>query len=208
LYEVEGAQLLFPRDADAGGTWIALKDRGSAAVLLNGAFKNHVSQPPYKKSRGLVLPSMLAAEDPAGHFMRTDFSGIEPFTIILLREQRLFECRWDGEQRYLIALDASSLYIWSSATLYDEPVRTQREIWFNCWAGQNTKPSVSDVLRFHYTGGDEDQHNGICMHRPGLHGTVSITAIVLTGEMATMHYHDLNDGSIHTMNKEAASLAT
>ncbi len=207
-FEVDGTQLLYPRDAEGGGTWIAVKEGANAAVLLNGAFKRHLSQPPYKKSRGLVLTSMLAATDAAAYFIRTDFTGIEPFTVILVQEKQLFECRWDGTRRYFISLDASVLHIWSSATLYDEPARIKRENWFRQWSRQHTKPLVSDVIKFHYTGGDGDQHNDICMHRPGLHDTVSITAIALTGSTATMHYHDLKAGSNYTVSTNTESLAT
>ena len=37
-YVINGNTLVYPRDADAGGTWIAMNENGNAAVLLNGAF--------------------------------------------------------------------------------------------------------------------------------------------------------------------------
>ena len=54
-FETGSGILLFPKDADANGTWIAAHDRGESVVLLNGAFESHVSNPPYERSRGLVL---------------------------------------------------------------------------------------------------------------------------------------------------------
>ena len=42
-YTVAGARMIFPRDGEAGGTWIVLKENGDAAVLLNGAFLHHLS---------------------------------------------------------------------------------------------------------------------------------------------------------------------
>jgi len=51
-YEYNELKFVFPKDADAGGTWIAVKENGDAAVLLNGAFINHIAEPPYRKSRG------------------------------------------------------------------------------------------------------------------------------------------------------------
>ena len=50
-----GYELIYPKDADAGGTWIATKNTGEAIVLLNGGFYKHKSNPPYKKSRGIIL---------------------------------------------------------------------------------------------------------------------------------------------------------
>jgi uncharacterized protein with NRDE domain len=51
----EGQELIYPKDAEAGGSWIALKSAGDAAVLLNGAFAKHQLQPAYRRSRGLVF---------------------------------------------------------------------------------------------------------------------------------------------------------
>ncbi len=70
MYQREEAMLLYPKDADAGGTWIALLDNLNAAVLLNGAFENHQPQPPYKRSRGLILIDILAAPSPLEHFVQ------------------------------------------------------------------------------------------------------------------------------------------
>ncbi|MGL1516781.1 NRDE family protein, partial [Vibrio parahaemolyticus] len=45
----------FPKDPDGGGTWIALKENGDVAILLNGAFENHIPAYPYRRSRGLIF---------------------------------------------------------------------------------------------------------------------------------------------------------
>jgi Transport and Golgi organisation 2 len=39
--DVNGRQLLYPKDIEGGGSWITLKDNGDAAVLLNGAIVPH-----------------------------------------------------------------------------------------------------------------------------------------------------------------------
>ena len=57
-------KIIFPKDAKAGGTWFAAADTGVIAVLLNGAFKKHIAQPPYRKSRGLILLEIMQ-----GHFL-------------------------------------------------------------------------------------------------------------------------------------------
>jgi hypothetical protein len=36
-------RITYPKDADAGGTWIAKHENGNAVVLLNGGFKNTYS---------------------------------------------------------------------------------------------------------------------------------------------------------------------
>ena len=47
--------ILFPKDSEAGGTWVATHENGNAMVLLNGAFVKHQHNPPYRKSRGLIF---------------------------------------------------------------------------------------------------------------------------------------------------------
>lgn len=37
--------LVYPQNNDTGGTWIGYNGKGVAAVLLNGAFENHVKKP-------------------------------------------------------------------------------------------------------------------------------------------------------------------
>src|SRR3954465_10304679 len=63
-YYRKGAKLLFPKDPDAGGTWIALHENGNAVVLLNGAFEKHKPNPPYLRSRGIVMLDIIAEARP------------------------------------------------------------------------------------------------------------------------------------------------
>jgi uncharacterized protein with NRDE domain len=41
IYTDAKISLLYPRDVDKKGTWIAVKNNGDLAVLLNGAFVKH-----------------------------------------------------------------------------------------------------------------------------------------------------------------------
>jgi Transport and Golgi organisation 2 len=205
IYKVATADLLFPKDADAGGTWIALKDAATAAVLLNGGFVSHEPAPPYRRSRGLVLLDILAAADPAVCFTEIDLDRIEPFTLILLQQFNLFECRWDGHKKYKRLLDAQQNYIWSSATLYDESTQQRRINWFTKWQQAYPHPSREDILHFHRFAGDGDLQNDVQMNRAGQLLTVSVTAMHLTGEGASMHYHDLKDGSVFSHQMDITS---
>ena len=197
IYQLKEARLLFPKDAGAGGTWIAIKDNSNAAVLLNGAFISHPSQPPYKRSRGLILIDILAAPDPATCFSQITLEAIEPFTLILFQDFALYECRWDGSKKYNKQLNTGQNHIWSSATLYDETVQSKRKEWFVKWLSENPRPSLPDIFHFHQFAGDGDEQNDIRMNRDGQLFTVSITGIQLTKETGTMHYIDLLDGATY-----------
>lgn len=196
VYSFAGIELLFPKDADAGGTWIAIKDHQNAAVLLNGAFTNHKPEPPYKESRGLILLRILSGDDPVRYFRDIDLSLIEPFTLVLIQDMHLFECRWNGRKKYCRELDKARRQIWSSATLYDEAAQEQRRSWFQDWSEQMFYPSVKDIFCFHRFSGAAEQENAICMKR-GLIGTVSITSIFLSTEAAVMDHFDIGENKAY-----------
>jgi uncharacterized protein with NRDE domain len=186
--------LVYPRDADAGGTWIVMKENGDCAVLLNGAFLPHISGHPYQMSRGLVVLDILNDRRPSECFAKFNLRNIEPFTLILFENGSLHEFRWDGQERYCKLLDSHRPYIWSSCTLYDGLVIKKREHWFTTFLQRNPQPTQRDILNFHRFTGDGDKSNALLMSRDSKYRTVSITSIHLTTERGSMNYMDvLND---------------
>lgn len=190
--------LTYPKDAEAGGTWVAMKDNGDAAVLLNGGYIKHIAKPPYNKSRGLIMLNVFSADDPVNAFKQIPLDNIEPFTLVLYIAGKLFECRWDGNKKYRQQLPGNMPHIWSSVTLYDEPVRQRRRQWFADWVNQNPKPGLADIINFHRYGGDGDISNDVCMSRDGIYQTVSITALQLTKGYNQMQYLDLVNNTTTT----------
>lgn len=195
IYHQKKAGMLYPKDTDAGGTWIALKDNSTAAVLLNGGFVGHVPAPPYRLSRGLILIDILASPDPPSFFLEMNLQHIEPFTLIIFQDFTLHECRWTGDKKFSEQLSIALNHIWSSATLYNEAVQSKREEWFTKWLHKNARPSQADIFQFHQFAGDGDEQNNIRMNRDGKLFTVSITGIQITRETAIMNYLDLKDGA-------------
>ncbi len=193
VYSINKRKLIFPKDADGGGSWIALHENGNSAVLLNGAFENHIPSPPYLKSRGQVFLNIIASAQPTKYFNEMDLQQIEPFTIILLDGNHLYENRWDGKIKYFKQLNKHRPYIWSSATLYDNRVVKKREKWFASFLDRHPHPTQKDILEFHQFTGDGDKQNDFMMERDGLLSTVSITSILLTTERGSMKYLDMKD---------------
>jgi len=198
IYSFPSGKILFPKDGDAGGTWIAAHENGNAIVFLNGGFIRHTPEPPYRKSRGLILLDLIDSTDPVATFNRISLHNIEPFTTVLWSQGRLFEYRWDGSQKYATLLPVSKPHIWSSATLYDEAVVEKRKNWFNKWLQQHKHPSPEDILHFHQFTGDGDAHNDLLMNRNGQVFTVSVTQLTLTDEHTQMHYLDLRNKKTFT----------
>lgn len=185
------AEIYYPKDTQAGGTWIAFKRNGDAAVLLNGAFKKHTANPPYLKSRGIVLLHIFENKRPVQTFLEMQLKGIEPFTLILFIEQVLAECRWDGNIKHIKYLPVTQPHIWSSATLYSADVIAKREDWFKKWlAGQNDI-SAHGLYYFHQFGGDGDERNDLVMQRENVYKTVSITVLDLQPGKCHFNYYDL-----------------
>jgi hypothetical protein len=198
VYSYESGKLLFPKDGDAGGTWIAAHENGSAIVFLNGGFARHQPKPPYRKSRGLILLDLLDSINPVTGFTMVQLQQIEPFTAVMWNGIELFECRWDGEKKYMAELPAAEPHIWSSVTLYEEAVVKKRKNWFNEWLAQHPQPAPEHILHFHQFTGDGDAHNDLRMNRNGQVFTVSVTQLTLTDEATQMRYLDLKSNTIFT----------
>lgn len=187
---------LYPQDPQSGGTWIAVSHTNKVACILNGAFKKHLSQPPYDRSRGLVLLDFFKAGSVDGFITEYDFSGIEPFTLVLYQGKKLVEFRWDGQKGHQLPLNPHKSYIWSSCTLYDQHATERRAQWFSKWLKTNKDPDIHDLLQFHRYGGERDATNGLVMNRQDLVETLSITGVDKRKEFATMYHHDLLQNSL------------
>ncbi len=196
-YKMSTGKILYPKDVDAGGTWIAAHENGNLVVFLNGGLIKHEPKPPYKKSRGLVLIDMIDCESPHHYFLKGNLGSIEPFTAIIYDDGKLFECRWDGKMKYDIELSARQAHIWSSVTLYDDAVIKKRKNWFGEWLEENPLPSQKSILDFHQFTGDGDKHNDLLMNRDGQVFTVSITSVEINENNALMQYIDINNGQTH-----------
>lgn len=191
LTEQFGLHLIYPRDNGAGGTWIAGSSDNRFVCLLNGAFEAHVRKPFYKRSRGLMAIDFFCYRHACNFVDCYDFSGIEPFTMVIYDLGKLAEFRWDGEQKHLQMLDANEPHLWSSATLYDEGMRQKRQQWFESWLDSRTDFSQEAILDFHRTAGQGDPWSDLLMNRDGKVQTVSITSLVKSPGCAQMHYFDL-----------------
>jgi len=193
LYSLRKANVLFPKDADAGGTWFAVQENGNAVVFLNGGWQKHVTVQPYRKSRGLVLLDLADQQMPLRAFMNGYLENIEPFTAVIWQDNQLYECRWDGIAKYHHALNAKEPHIWSSVTLYDENTIARRKKWFDEWLKKNPAPTQEDILHFHQFTGDGDAYNDLLMNRDNMIFTVSITSAFFTDEIVSMKYIDVRN---------------
>ncbi|WP_200837016.1 NRDE family protein [Dyadobacter sp. 3J3] len=187
---IHDQEVTFPKDPLGQGTWIATS-KTKTVCLLNGAFTAHLPKPPYKHSRGLVVLDVFDYFSIGNFAANYDFSGLEPFTLLLIEKRRLLVLRWNGKRLFMADKDASIPHIWSSATLYAPEIIEKREDWFKKWLNSQDNFSLENIRKFHKTAGDGDLENAVFMRRENLYATVSLTSVVQTRDQMEMIYEDL-----------------
>ncbi|QNK64768.1 NRDE family protein [Pedobacter sp. PAMC26386] len=190
-YVTNGYELIYPKDEDGGGSWIATKTNGDAAVLLNGAFIKHIPALSYRKSRGLIFLEVIQANEPAGHFKTIDLENIAPFTLVLYSGGQLRTLRWDGLRKHNLLMDESIPHIWSSVTLYEQEIVNDRERWFKTWIESDQELNKDKILHFHRFAGNGDPENDLIIDRKSKLSTVSITSVFVSSFSTCLTYLDL-----------------
>lgn len=193
---LENKNIIYPKDPKAGGTWIATADNGITVCLLNGAEKPHEFNPPYKISRGLVLLEAIECIKPDEFFKNYDFTGIEPFTMVVIfhdPEIKLIDFKWDGNKTTLKELDSDRPHIWVSAQLYNQKAINNRQEWFQKWLSEQKDYILDNILEFHQNAGNGDSENDMVMDR-GMVKTVSITSVISQiGILRIVHKNLVNE---------------
>jgi len=199
-YDVTGKKVIFPKDGEAGGTWIGMSENGRVVCLMNGAFVRHERELPYRMSRGQVVLDALTTDDFEGFLHNYLLEKIEPFTIVAFDWQGDFqrwELRWDGRARHIKLLE-NKPQIWSSSTLYDAKMHAKREKWFAELLTENADYQVDKIRNFHKTAGEGDFITNLRTER-GFLRTVSVTTIEKLHSNVEINYEDLCTETIGTV---------
>ena len=190
-YLINNKKITFPKDNKAGGTWYAVDEFSNVLVLLNGSEEKHVLKDNYRKSRGLIVLDLISSNSPFQEWKTIDLENIEPFTIVLFENQKLYQLRWNEMEKNTKELDANESYIWSSSTLYSKEIREQREQWFHTFL--DTKPMINEEELFHfhrYTEVENTEH-GLIINRNNSLKTLSITQSIIEKNKVIINYSDL-----------------
>lgn len=193
-YSVKESFAIYPKDKAAQGTWIMCHENDFSLCLLNGAFEKHKHEPPYQKSRGVMLLEFAQFSSTIDFILHFNFNGMEPFTLLVLRyqqERNLEELRWDGNSIHYRKLNASKFYIWSSSTLYDKDAREMRQNWYTNWLQKQSDFSQENIISFHKNTGTDDPFNGLVMNRKEKVKTLSITQVRRMNKEVSMYYNDI-----------------
>lgn len=173
--------LYYPVDPQSEGTWFGVKSDGTVVVLLNGAEKKHIINPPYRKSRGLVLLDILRSLHIPEKWQSVSLLDIEPFTLVLYFRSKLYQLRWDGKEKQRLVLDETQSHIWSSSTLYVDEIALKRGSWFTDFLDRKKHVlSAEDLIAFHTQTHTEDKENGLLINRNDRLLSKSVTQCTLT----------------------------
>ncbi len=203
IYTYDNCKLAFPKDEKAGGSWIAINDKGNINCLLNGGIVAHQKQEYHIKSRGTILLEFTQSlHSSHEYFSHIDLENVEPFTIVALKQskgtiQDLTEFIWDGNNKHFRQLDINSPFIWSSVTLYNDEHRKTRKEWFERFYKEHKNNITKEkIFDFHSGNHTNDNAINVIMQREGGLKTVSITQISALGQTLQMNYSDLLNNSI------------
>lgn len=190
-YTINGKNVIFPKDSKAGGTWFVADAKGTILVLLNGAGEKHHVQPPYRKSRGLIVLDLIGSDSPKEFWNVIDLENMEPFTLVLFQDNELFQLRWNGSRKETKLLDVDKNHIWSSSTLYPAEIREKRSDWFYSFLDSNPEITEKEMLYFHQHTEKENLENGLVINRNDEMKTLSITQSVIEKNKVTLLHYDL-----------------
>lgn len=195
LFSAACCEYLMPVDPQGGGSWLGITDSKNVIILLNGAFEKHIRKPEYRMSRGMVVKQLLESNFPVVEWMLTDLNDIEPFTLIVYTEGKLFRLVWDGAEKYREMLDEKAHYLFSSATLYPKPIRELRALKMDEWMLTNPMVDQSTLLDFFRSYNDPEY--GFIMNRNEKVKTLSYTYISIEAQSTRLVYQDFAGASVH-----------
>lgn len=190
-YLINNKNIIFPKDSKAGGTWYAIDEHSNVLVLLNGAEEKHVLKDSYRKSRGLIVLELMSCDSPFEAWISIDLQNIEPFTLVLFENQKLYQLRWNETEKETTALDTNQSHIWSSSTLYSAAIREKRANWFYTFLDIKPEVNEEELFNFHRYTETENKEHGLVINRNDVLKTLSITQTVIQQNKVEIHYSDL-----------------
>lgn len=184
-------KIFYPKDPKAGGTWYVVDEYGNVIVLLNGAEEKHIVKEKYRKSRGVIVIEIIESEKLLDTWEKLDLIDIEPFTLIVYTNNRLYKLQWNEEEKIKIEVDLKKPQIWSSSTLYSNEMRKNKEKLFEDFIKNEKNLNSQSVLKFHKFTQNINFSNDIVTNNDSILKTLSITQTVIHKNKLNFKYLDL-----------------
>ena len=171
---------LAPRDADHGGTWVAVNQFGLTVCLLNATKRGESGSA--SRSRGLLLPDLMPCRstlEVAAALQPIRLEAYAPFTLVTLDPTgACLAGAWDGAT-VSVSPSSTSVGLLSSSSLDAEGAREVRASLLARLSGEAGVVSGATLQAFHESHGECASAHTPCMHRADA-VTVSFTRIAVT----------------------------
>ncbi len=199
-----GRRFLAPRDADAGGSWIAVDATGRTLCLLNGDEQAPgFEESPRLRSRGELLLDLVGCPDRAalGQELADRAAAgslrVRPFQLIAVEPAGGAVTHWRFDGRELRVDVAVPPWIVTSNGFDPRGVAQARREQFDRWLerrggepASREDVQLADLMELHrsHVGARNDgELASFCLHRP-LVSSVSLTAVEVTADRIAMLY--------------------
>lgn len=189
LHRLEGRTALYPSEP-GGGTWVGVNDAGASIALVNW-YSVSARVTAKAVSRGEIVKAALRADLPnrAGEALATvPLARVNPFRLIgvFAATREVVEWRWDLKrlERFNRPWQTST---WISSGFNEYRAQQIRARTFRNALEQSLAESTAWLRRLHRSHAPEAGPYSICMHRDDA-ATVSYTEIIVSKNLATMHY--------------------
>ena len=193
--EINGVRHMYPVDPQGKGTWIGMSEKGNVAALFNGGTKKHSHEPPYKHSRGLIIPEYFKHQSFNDFQQNFDSEGLEPFTLLVIEKGHIYEMRKDPDKLDVREIDPLKPQLFMSANLYPRSTEHDRRLellniyYDKGFVSQKEILNYHDVNRFEITSKNKKYDTGSHILK-----TVSTTSITKTPSSIGIDYLDkVND---------------
>jgi hypothetical protein len=188
---------LAPIDPESTGTWIAVNQAGLAMCILNRTAIHSAPHIKYRKSRGSIIPSLIAAKDlnqavKLVHRLAAD--NFASFCLIICDGSVVSEI--SNVQGVLKTRQQSAFVkplLFTSSGLGDHFVEARRRKLFEALVARLGTPETQDAFHRHYW--PDRRHVSVMMRRADA-STVSVTQVILEQERSHMNYYSCNETTL------------
>lgn len=185
-YDEGDKAILYPRDAQAGGTWVGVNARGVTLCLLN-RYDGHYR--PDCPSRGELIPAGLRCGDEQG--VRRWLNALNPepynpFSLVLISQAGVSRLLWDGRQALRDQPEAAPWFFMTSSGERFNEVEAKRRRQFDQWR-QSGQPFVGAFPAAHLTCDPDDPGSSILVERSYAHSK-SVVRIEVRDKQLELNY--------------------
>lgn len=186
-------EIVFPKDAEAGGTWLGSNSDGVVCALLNRYQDTATPNAANMCSRGAIIPDALrfgGFDAVCQHLQSVDFSVYQPCNVLVFSLQQARCFGWSGQALHVSDVSSEQPYMLTSSSVEAAYTLSYREGLFRQWAQsykEATLGAESVLAEYHTATKTGAESESVLMSRALTH-TKSISQIVMSEYSQELHY--------------------